>query len=361
VSESHDRRSFFKQLLRGAAQTAEEITTAFRGDEPPPTQSEEPAVDDWGMSWGASYQQRPVAAEPAQRTATLDELLDLCRESGLEHRVDDVAAHTRASVRLTPTGDGAAVPAGGTKLGGLPDLPPGFEWPDWRGGDLGFVGQIRLADVAALGGFGAGDATPLPRGGLLLVFFDLDMRPAGLRPEDRGGCRVVLVDDVSALAPAADRVATLAELPVRPSVELTLPSESAGLPRALELDPNDLDAWQRLREALAELQGVEVEDRSFDWHALHRLGGWPDASEEGMEADCELVTNGIDLNAGQRYFDPRVPELEAGADRWRLLLQVSSDDDLGSTFGYPVGRLYVWIRDDDLRAGRFDDVWAFVR
>jgi uncharacterized protein YwqG len=262
---------------------------------------------------------------------------------------------------MTPADEGASPAPGGTKLGGVPDVPPGFEWPDWRGGDLGFVGQIRLADVAALDGFDAPGQTPLPPDGLLLVFFDLDMRPAGLRPADRGSCRVILVDGSSALAPAADRTAALAERAVGLSVELTLPSESAGLPDSLGLDPHDLDTWQQVREQLAELQGVEVEDRSFEWHALHRVGGWPDTTEGGMEADCQLVTNGIDLNAGERYFDPRVPELEAGADRWRLLLQVSSDDDLGASFGYPVGRLYVWIRDEDLRAARFDDVWAFVR
>jgi len=32
MSGTSDRRSFFKQLLRGSAQTAEEVATAFRGD-----------------------------------------------------------------------------------------------------------------------------------------------------------------------------------------------------------------------------------------------------------------------------------------------------------------------------------------
>jgi uncharacterized protein YwqG len=80
-----------------------------------------------------------------------------------------------------------------------------------------------------------------------------------------------------------------------------------------------------------------------------------------MAVDAQLAFNGIDLNSGERYFDPRVEELERDADAWRLLLQVSSDDELALQLGYPVGRLYVWIRDADLQRRRFDDVWAFVR
>jgi uncharacterized protein YwqG len=80
-----------------------------------------------------------------------------------------------------------------------------------------------------------------------------------------------------------------------------------------------------------------------------------------MPLDAQLVSNGIDLNTGERYFDPRATELETGAGDWRLLFQLSSDEELDLSLGYPPGRLYVWIRRDDLVEGRFDRVWAFVR
>jgi uncharacterized protein YwqG len=56
-----------------------------------------------------------------------------------------------------------------------------------------------------------------------------------------------------------------------------------------------------------------------------------------------------------------VPDLERDAEQWRLLLQLSSDDEAGLELGYPLGRLYVWIREGDLAQARFDDVWAFIR
>ena len=53
---------------------------------------------------------------------------------------------------------------GSTYIGGLPDLPPGVEWPCHGGKKLPFICQI---DLAALPTF---DANPLPREGQLLLF-----------------------------------------------------------------------------------------------------------------------------------------------------------------------------------------------
>jgi hypothetical protein len=136
---------------------------------------------------------------------------------------------------------------------------------------------------------------------------------------------------------------------------------SAGLPPELGLGRFELAGGPGIRAALAVLLGVALEDRSVEWHALHRLGGHPDTTEEGMQVDAQLAFHGIDLNSGERWYHPRVAELEPGAKDWRLLLQLSTDDALGIQLGYPLGRLYAWIREDDLRAGRFDDVWAFIR
>ena len=345
MADAHDRRGFFKALLRGAVETAQEVTQAFQEaqgfDEPS-------SGDPYAITVGNSWEQRAVPAPPATTTATEDDLRRLADAHGFSTHVVELIEHARPSIRLTSGGFGDR-----SRLGGAPDLPEGFEWPEWRGDQLDFLGQLDLAEIAELG-----LETGLPERGLLLVFGAVSTRPSGLRPEDRGAVRFVHVD--GALTSAPER-GVYPPLPLQLSVELTLPSESAGLPPELGFGPFELDAWQRIREALAELQGVELEDRSIEWHALHRLGGYPDTTEEGMRVDAQLASNGIDLNTGERWYHPRVAELEQGAGQWRLLLQLSTDDALGIQLGYPLGRLYAWIREDDLRAARFDDVWTFIR
>jgi hypothetical protein len=195
--------------------------------------------------------------------------------------------------------------------------------------------------------------SPLPPSGTLLVFFALTSKPSGMRPWDGGACRVMHVADGPKERVERDRA--LAELPVVPSAELTLPLEPSLLG-----DTADIGAWTRLRERLAALQEVELEETSAAYHALHRLLGYPDVLVDGMELEAQLVAHGVDLTGADHYVDARVEELRPGAASWRLLFQLSSDDDLGVALG-DYERLYVWIREGDLASGRFDRVRAFVR
>lgn len=58
--------------------------------------------------------------------------------------------------------------------------------------------------------------------------------------------------------------------------------------------------------------------------------------------------------------DPREAGLRAGASEWRLLLQIDSDDNAGMMWG-DVGRLYVWIRRDDLKRRDFSRAWVVLQ
>ncbi len=136
--------------------------------------------------------------------------------------------------------------------------------------------------------------------------------------------------------------------PVAPSGELTLPAT----PTSLQLDAWELEEWAELRERLAAAQGVELEERAAEYHALHRVLGHPDTYAAGMELDAELVANGIDLE-DEPFAHVLHEELAAGADEWILLLQVSNDDGLALDLG-EANRLFVWMRRADLSAGRFD-------
>jgi uncharacterized protein YwqG len=334
MSEPHDRRAFFKELLRGAVRAAEEVGSLVERED----LLADAAPDAWAVG-DTELRQETVPAAATQRLASPDELRGLCAELGLEGWAEQAVAVARTSIRLTRSADGSS------RLGGSPHVPPGFEWPCWGDEKLAFIGEIRLDELPR---------SPLPPRGMLLFFFALTSEPSGLRPSDAGACRVVLVPEGP--TERIEQEDALPQIAVAPSAELMLPAE----PPSLVPDAEDLERWTRLREQLAALQGVGLEDRAEDYHALHRLLGYPDALAEDMWLDAELVARGVDLTSADRFADPRIDELQRAAPTWRLLFQLSSDDDLGVSLGY-YGRLYVWIREDDLRAGRFDGVRAFVR
>jgi len=326
----HDRRSFFRELLRGATRAASEMESLRRATDDAVRRATS-LDEDPERAW------HPVAAKPTTHLATRDELRALCGEVGHEAWADEAASLARTSFRLTRGGDGSSW------LGGTPRAGS-FEWPVWNGVELAFLGRIALATLPPCG---------LPGSGALLVFFALDQVPSGDRPTDVGACRVLHVDE----APFSDEplYGGMPFASVTPSGELTLPAA----PASIASDPDELETWTELRERLAAAQGVELEERAVDYHALHRLLGHPDTYVEGMELDAELVSRGIDL-AEEPFADVSPDEEASAMDDWALLLQISNDDDLALEFG-DAGRLFVWIRRDDLAAGRFDDVQAFVR
>jgi uncharacterized protein YwqG len=331
-----DRRRFFKELLREAAGAAEELRSVLRSVNEP---------DEFDVDASAP----PLPAVPATRSVDDDVLLALCRDQGLEHRGADVRAATRTSLRLTPGNSGRS------RLGGAPDLPSGVDWPTWNGRELAFLGQVSLADVAAVA-----DPTALPSDGLVLFFFDLDRRPSGLAPAHRGSCRVLLVPDGIEVQPRTTRAPALRELPVELSRELMLPSAWSLAAEPLELSADEMDAWEELRTGLAHAQGVELEEAIPEPVALHRLLGYPEEIGREIEIDCQLASAGLDADDVEVYLEAR-SEHEPEARHWRLLFQLSADDSLGTSRYAEFRRFYVCIRDGDLRVGALDGAWAVLR
>ena len=83
---------------------------------------------------------------------------------------------------------GGAVPIGGSKLFGSPDVPPDFEWPAVKDSencyDLDFLCQINCVDKAPYDG-----GHLLPRSGILYFFYDFAVSSGSI--EDRNAARVV--------------------------------------------------------------------------------------------------------------------------------------------------------------------------
>jgi uncharacterized protein YwqG len=261
------------------------------------------------------------------------------------------------------------LPIGASRFGGPPDMPEDFQWPVWTAIDyefrkpaqrvetgshrseLDFIAQINLADLAPFDIVRA-----LPDAGWLYFFYDATEQPWGFDPRDKGGARVFYHTGTFADLRRVEHPAHEHGGPFNPrratfEVEWTAPSTLAEDPQS------DLDEEiEEAREAFeTELYGTDPMDAG-----IHRLFGHPQAVQGDMQTECQLVSNGIYCGGEDDFADPRARDLARDAGDWRLLLQVDTDEDAGWMWG-DVGRLYFWIRKQDLAERRFDRTWTILQ
>jgi len=353
ASRRHFLKAAFRQTLRGTREAARsygqlrrELIFATKEEPPPGLEPPAPA--------------RTLRASPTRGELAREQLLTPADEPGLARRHDAVQALARQSARLVH----GSAPDTGTlprsRFGGPPSLPAGTPWPRWNDAPLGFLAQLDLSELAP-----SLDAGELPREGQLLIFYATDAQPSGMRAGDAGAVRLLVVDaDATPLDPAACEGPTAADSwAIEPSRELMLPRQWAAPVQALGLDDAETSAWGALRDRLATRQGTAAESASIDLLALHRVLGWPDERSGEMPLACALLARGAQLDRTTALsFHPQAGAAAEEASAWRLLLQLSNDDELGWQWaGRPRARLYVWIHEERLAVGDLSAVRAFPR
>lgn len=264
----------------------------------------------------------------------------------LDDWIEQLLATEQRSLRLESLGRGRHV----ARLGCTPRLGADNAWPEADGGPLSFIAEIDLAAVAPVIG-----ERILPGEGLLEFFYDADQEAWGFDPADRPKWRVLWVGDD----------ATYRDFPA------SLPDLARYAPVALE---------GRLETILVDWESARIDDIGMDWAArrryseaisawktslgpdpaiIHRLLGHPDPVQGDMMVECQLASNGIYVGRAHQPTEAET-RVKPGARDWRLLLQIDSDDNSNMTWG-DVGRIYYWIRDEDLRERNWDRVWLVLQ
>lgn len=308
-----------------------------------------------------------------------ERITERIREAQLGGAEDAIIATIQPTIRLeTRAVAEDELRLGASKLGGSPDLPPGFAWPESDGTPHSFIAQLGLGEASAC------DAECLlPTSGRLYFFYDCIAWTWGFDPADRGHWLVAWSDaDASTLTrtqipwkPPAPHEPTekegfLARLlgpketaapeepPVFTACQVTFHA-SACLPGP------DAPAVERL--ALTEDQQsrlLDVEERLLDdaqtRGALHRLLGYPVPVQNDMLSECAVVTLGLSTGGPSEELTAKWEKVRQRPPEWRLLLQVDTDANAGMMWG-DCGMLYYCIRDADLRARRFDDTWLILQ
>lgn len=303
---------------------------------------------------------------------------------------------------------------GSTRLGGVPDLPVGAQWPRppvpldaeaiaSRGNEhaaaemrahlqaglpYAFIAQIDLDEAHALGPA----AADLPDRGRLLFFYDLSIGPweSGTRPacviwDDSPRDRLQPLPMPTDLAAAAEkerheREAILVQfkkpIPAEPlgtnygapaksiSLHLVLCTpDTASLEMGAMSELRDYYSGQRVDAEAAELAEAYSEMRealggafpSPGWKR-HQVLGSPLPEQDDPRYQAVIVTEfGVEFLDRQEWKRQR-DRIEQLAHDWRLLLQVDLADWSGD--GLTEGTVYFLIRARDLSDRRFDRVVA---
>lgn len=265
-------------------------------------------------------------------------------EAGLKGHYEALAPFARSAVYMELEEGDCAI--GASKMGGVPDLPLGMEWPRTEDGiPLSFIAQINFEEVRP-----HDKNAELPEKGMLWFFYDCsdEGMPWGFDPGDADGWRVFYREDAeleTAEAPEELEV-SFTEAAIRFEQRIDLPGYDSDILGDTELPEEEDDAY-------------------FDWMeeregSCNKLLGHSDNIQDGMELECEYVTNGIYCGDPSGYEKAKAMGLDKNAGRWKLLMQVESNEELGMMWG-DLGRLYLWITDEDLKAKRFEKTWLILQ
>jgi hypothetical protein len=284
-----------------------------------------------------------------------DSLDDRIRKHDLERVAAPIKASARECVRLKAhtVSEEGIIPLGASKLGGRADLPDETEWPGGSAAPMAFLAQVNTSDLPAFAG-----QADLPADTLLSFFYDLGTSPRGYHPRDRGGWKVLATH--RSASPLKRR--EIPGLPMyRPCLftarkDLSLPDPASFQVGTwgLKEDEYEYNDYTALYERLTPKHAANGEH--------HQLLGYASTIQGDVHVVCHWASQGLYWRSAVANFssvEELRPIIEV-ASEWRLLFQVDSDDR--AFLKIPnAGRLYYYIRDSDLKAGAFDQVWAVVQ
>jgi hypothetical protein len=258
----------------------------------------------------------PQIDDPTQPLIGIGELAEMMARTGLSaSAIDTLVSHKAPAVGLFGTGGCSEGPVGSSHLGGRPDVPVSWDWPERGGYPQGFLAELDLADLATMPG-----CDVLPRDGHLAFFYGFFDDTLG--PEPRTGTWTVQWYAPSEPLHRAD-------YPVWPPGNIDLPEIYNPSPITFfsfwTMPPSD--SW-----LLGEFGASDVEhyrdfevdyrhaisDRLGSWWPAHQLLGYPTSAFQGSPVDryaFELLGRTTPPAHGEQASVVR-PLLQIDTDGW---------------------------------------------
>lgn len=253
------------------------------------------------------------------------------------------------SIHITPKPtEDALITTGSSKFGGSPDLPENIDWFEYKQKPMSFLAQINLTETAEFD-----TDSKLPKKGILYFFYDAEQDAWGFDPKDKDGSKVFFYDgDTSKLERKEkpnnlDKEAYFNGCTLDFKSSISMLDYQSSLMDDFTLEDEEEGSYENLIDEIYEYE-------------IFKLLGHSNNIQGGMELECELVTNGINCGSPEGYRSSKRKELEKNAALWHLLFQFDSSDDTGAMWG-DSGRIYYWIRENDLQEKKFENSWAILQ
>jgi hypothetical protein len=319
------------------------------------------------------------------RASLQDRLVEAAGANGNKHLVEYLLTAAKECVYVFEEEEPGSIRVGGSRLGGLPDLPTEVEWPrgvdddgrPWRYAD--FVAQLDFAEIPEI------DALPLPAEGRLWFFMRAWRKTEVLlaivqahEPESLSPRELPTITEWAAfptLGLEQDRPMTTGSLPLRFEVGISLPFGNHGFNRAFKALPALLyELYEKFLPSTRQGQiggyayntseghnhrlNVELAQRGMrDYifpltyetvndlnQALGELPTWLSQNPkyvEKLEADLERIR-------------PRVAWIEEHKEElneWVPFVCFDSNDAIGLDWGRTSASLWTFVRAADLLKG----------
>lgn len=307
-----------------------------------------------------------VEASASGEPASLETLKPRLESAGLGQYWPTIAAELRPAIYLrTLEVSDESIPVGTSKLGGRPDLPKGTAWPTGHEDQpFAFLAQINCAEAAT-----HDEEHILPTTGLLSFFYQPDDRYLDLAHWNPKNVRVLYTESAK-----LSRLEFPASLPDG-SDDIEWESHRFPAAKVSFIDGQSLPSYYgdlkpRLKPAVTD----EQSEAFAEIYEPTRLALSPtNTTETYLLGHAEVLQESDGREFAEIAFNPKVfgtkhrsplPKGDwvkarslAATHKWRLLFQLSSHQDLKMMWG-DVGYLFFLIREDDLKAKRFDRVWC---
>lgn len=248
---------------------------------------------------------------------------------------------------------------GGTRFGGQPDVPKDFKWPYFETATaddkavkprpLAFLAQFNLSEISAFD-----TESLLPRSGTLAFFYELSSMRGGYERCDKGCAKVFWFGQFEDLL--------CAEFPEDLPASNRFPALSI-LSESDKSYPCSEDFYLGRTDFSRTIVAFREAEKLLGASACHKssLLGYADVIQGNITSDCELIARGYNSDEvwnGDDFPAEELAKIEEGAKEWTLLFQLGAvgSDDCKLEFGN-CGKIYFYIRKEDLRLKRFDRIW----